>query len=75
VLAIGGFTGSDDAPTLAPFKAYVAAGEIRYFVAGGDRAGGGNQGSAAAIASWVASTFTSTTVGGVTVYDLTSAAT
>ena len=39
----------------------------------GERGGqqGGSQ-SASAIASWVQSTFTSTTVGGVTLYDLTA---
>ena len=79
VLAIGGFTGSDAAPTLAQFQAWVAAGQIHYFVGGGQQGGGpggaqaGGEGSASAIASWVASHFTATTVGGVTVYDLTSA--
>jgi hypothetical protein len=75
VMSIGGFTGSDNAPTLVQFKAWVAAGEIRYFIAGGQGQGGGpggNAGSASEITSWVESTFTSTTVGGVSVYDLTS---
>ncbi|HEX5403827.1 MAG TPA: hypothetical protein VFX16_16185 [Pseudonocardiaceae bacterium] len=40
VMAIGGFTGSDDSPTLAQFQACVAAGEIHYFVAGGGQGGG-----------------------------------
>jgi hypothetical protein len=35
VIAIGGFTGSDPAPTLEQFEAHVAAGEIHYFIAGG----------------------------------------
>ena len=35
VMAIGGFNGSDPSPTLAQFQAYVAAGEIHYFIAGG----------------------------------------
>jgi len=38
------------------------------------RGPGGGQGVAAQIASWVASTFKSTTVGGTTVYDLTQKA-
>jgi 4-amino-4-deoxy-L-arabinose transferase-like glycosyltransferase len=78
VMAIGGFNGSDPSPTLAQFKAYVAAGKIHYFIGGGGTGGGGMGGgatggssSSSAIASWVASTFTSTTIGGVTVYDLT----
>ena len=40
VMAIGGFNGSDDAPTLAQFKAWVAAGDIGYFVVGSRAAGG-----------------------------------
>jgi hypothetical protein len=76
VMAIGGFNGSDPSPTLAQFQAYVAAGEIHYFIAGGGFGGGGNQlgGSSASsdIAAWVAQHFTATTVDGVTLYDLTS---
>jgi hypothetical protein len=77
VMAIGGFTGSDNSPTLAQFKAYVANGEITYFIAGGDGRGGGMGGgggtsSSSEITQWVEANFTSSTVGGVTVYDLTS---
>jgi hypothetical protein len=71
VMAIGGFTGGDPAPTLEHFEAHVAAGEIRYFVAGGGQGGpGGGSGSASQITSWVQAHFASTTVGGQTVYDL-----
>ncbi len=73
VMAIGGFTGSDNSPTLAQFKAYVAEGDITYFIAGGGMGGGGAGGgtsSASQITSWVESTFKSETVGGVTVYVL-----
>ena len=38
VMPIGGFNGSDPSPTLAQFKAYVAAGRIHYFIGSG---GGG----------------------------------
>jgi hypothetical protein len=76
VIASGGFTGSDPAPTLAQFQAYVAAGEVHCFIAGGNGGGGpGGGGSGSAIASWVAAHYTATTVGGSTVYDLTQAAT
>jgi 4-amino-4-deoxy-L-arabinose transferase-like glycosyltransferase len=73
VMAIGGFTGSDDSPTLAQFQADVAAGKIHYYLAGGGMGGGrdGGGGAASQIASWVAAHFAATTVGGVTVYDLT----
>jgi hypothetical protein len=40
VMAIGGFSGSDPAPTLAEFKQMVAAHQVHYFVAGGGAAGG-----------------------------------
>jgi 4-amino-4-deoxy-L-arabinose transferase-like glycosyltransferase len=78
VMAIGGFNGSDPSPTLAQFKKHVADGEIHYFIAGGDQAGGqGGPGgmsaggsTSAQITSWVKATFTAKTVDGVTVYDL-----
>ncbi len=77
VMAIGGFNGSDPSPTLDQFKAYVADGEIHYFIASGEGGGGGRGGGATAggststeISSWVAANFTSDTVDGVTVFDL-----
>ena len=72
VMAIGGFTGSDPAPTLAQFKAYVAAGDITYYIAGGGMGGGpgGGSGSASQITSWVEAHFTSVKIGGQTVYVL-----
>jgi len=39
VMSIGGFTGSDPAPTLEQFQAYVAAGDVHYFVVGGGPGG------------------------------------
>ncbi len=70
VMAIGGWSGSDPAPTLAQFKAYVAAGDISYYIAAG---GGGPGGGNSEIANWVAANYTATTVGASTVYDLTTA--
>ena len=74
VMSIGGFTGSDAYPTLAQFQAYVAAGLIHYFIAGGQGHDGGPGGSSSAseISSWVESSYSSTTVDGVTVYDLST---
>jgi 4-amino-4-deoxy-L-arabinose transferase-like glycosyltransferase len=71
VMAIGGFTGTDPAPTLAQFKAYVAAGDITYFIATGQGAGGGSSSVASQITSWVQAHYKSTTIGGQTVYVLT----
>ncbi len=78
-MAIGGFNGTDPAPSLAQFEKYVSEGKIHYYIAsGGGFGGGGGPGrstsdDASAITSWVESHFTAETVGGVTVYDLTSA--
>jgi len=123
VMAIGGFSGSDPAPTLAEFKKLVSEHKIHYFVSGGIGAGGGfdgggsgeglaggpgrelgdssggsgefggpggapagqtgerggsgdlagpGGGAASQITAWVEAHFTAKTVGGVTVYDLTS---
>jgi len=75
VMAIGGFNGTDPAPTLAQFEKDVSEGKIHYFIAGGGagvRGPGGGSGDASAITSWVESNFAATTIGGVTVYDLTS---
>jgi hypothetical protein len=79
VMAIGGFNGTDPYPTLSQFEKLVHEGKIHYFIAsgaggagpaGGPGAGGGSTSSA--IESWVTSHFSSTTVGGVTVYDLST---
>jgi 4-amino-4-deoxy-L-arabinose transferase-like glycosyltransferase len=77
VMAIGGFNGTDPAPTLAQFETDVSEGKIHYFIADGGGFGGpGGSASddASRITAWVASHFTSETVGGVTVYDLSSGA-
>ncbi|MEU0536285.1 ArnT family glycosyltransferase [Amycolatopsis tolypomycina] len=70
VIGIGGWSGSDPAPTLAEFKAYVAAGEVKYYIEGGR--GGGPGGGSSEITEWVTANFTATTVDGQTVYDLQS---
>lgn len=99
VMAIGGFSGSDPAPSLAEFQKLVAGHEIHYFVSGGGPGGfggaggapgesgageerpegfaapggiGGGSGGASQVTSWVEAHFKAETVGGTTVYDLTS---
>lgn len=78
VMAIGGFTGSDPAPTLAQFQAWVSQGQVHYFIAsnggpgGGGPGGGDNSGVSAQIRTWVQQHYTATTVGDQTVYDLTA---
>jgi 4-amino-4-deoxy-L-arabinose transferase-like glycosyltransferase len=73
IMAIGGFNGTDPAPSLAQFEQYVARGRIHYFLGSG-RAAGGGSGTSRQIAQWVEQHFTSTSVDGVTVYDLTQPA-
>jgi 4-amino-4-deoxy-L-arabinose transferase-like glycosyltransferase len=79
VMAIGGFNGTDPSPTLAQFQSYVAQHKIHYYISGGGgfggggfRGGGGGSSDTSQISQWVQSNFTSTNVGGVTVYDLTA---
>lgn len=75
LMAIGGFTGGDNSPTLAQFQQYVANGDVRYFL---DRSEGGRGGgphhdensSGTEITNWVKQNFTKTEVGGTAVYDL-----
>ncbi len=80
VMAIGGFNGTDPAPTLAQFESYVRNGDVHYFIASGGGSGRGGVGggsgttSASAITSWVESHYTATTVNGVVVYDLVASA-
>ncbi|MCE0766593.1 glycosyltransferase family 39 protein [Pseudonocardia kujensis] len=74
VMSTGGWGGSDSAVTPAQFQQYVAEGRIHYYVGGGRGSGpGGSDSTSSQIAAWVAANFTAaTTVGGQTVYDLTT---
>jgi hypothetical protein len=80
VMAIGGFNGTDPAPTLAQFESWVKDGDIHWYIASGDGFGGGLPGGAGnstssvadQITSWVESHYKSTTVGGTTIYNLTT---
>jgi 4-amino-4-deoxy-L-arabinose transferase-like glycosyltransferase len=69
VMGMGGFTGSDPAPTLAEFEQWAKAGDITYYIAGGGMGGGpGGQGSSSQITAWVEAHYKSATIGGETVY-------
>ena len=71
IMAIGGFIGSDNSPTLAQFQQYVADEQIGYFIDDGrGMPPGANSGSAGDISTWVKQNFTAIDVGGTTVYDL-----
>jgi 4-amino-4-deoxy-L-arabinose transferase-like glycosyltransferase len=58
VMAMGGFSGSDPAPTLDELKAYVASGELRFVMGGGGFGGGGFGGAGfgrdASVSAWLA---------------------
>ena len=71
-MAIGGFNGSDPAPTLAQFKAYVPRARSTTSSVAVASAARVASGSSSAIATWVAASFTTRTVNGVTLYDLTA---
>ena len=78
VMAIGGFDNEGGNLTLAQFQQYVQRGEIHYYIGsggggggGGGRPGGGG-GSTSQITTWVKAHYKSVTIGGETVYDLTS---
>ena len=79
VMAVGGFNGTDPAPTLAQFQAARGRAEDplvrrrRTPSAAAARPRPGGSDDAARIARWVQENFTATTVGGTTVYDLTGA--
>ena len=72
VIAIGGFMGSDPAPTLQQFQSYVADHEIGFYIVSDNSGRGGNVHGD--IADWVSANFTPIKVGQDTVYNLTSPA-
>ncbi len=77
VMAMGGFTGSDPAPTLAELQGYIASGQLRYVLVGGQ--GGGPGGTTASERdAWVTSACTAVDYGGSggsSLYDCAAAVT
>lgn len=74
VMAVGGFNGTDPAPTLEEFRSLVAARRIHYFIGSGSMFGrhavSGSRESAD-ITEYVTTHYSPMTVDGVVVYDLT----
>ena len=85
VMAIGGFSGTDPVPTLQQFQDYVARHQIGYYLAPrgsskgvpslrdepeGEHTDAASPRAHADILRWVRGHFHSTTIGGVTAYDL-----
>ena len=84
-MAIGGFNNEGGNLYAGAVRAYVAQGEIHYYIASGSggavaapapagavRRGAGSS-STSSISSWVEAHFKSVKIGGQTVYDLTQA--
>jgi hypothetical protein len=74
VMALGGFNGSDHAPSLEQFQQYVARGRIHFFIGGAGFGSDSGSRVSSQIATWVTQHCRATTIGGQTVYDLTEAA-
>ena len=54
VMAMGGFTGSDPAPTVEQFQAAVSAGQLRFVIVGSQGGGpGGNSTVSSARTAWI----------------------
>ena len=75
VMAIGGFNGGDDAPTLEQIQALVANGELRFVATGGGGGAPNRGGSSSSISSWVSSACAAVTIDGsaTSVYDCAGA--
>ncbi len=77
VMAMGGFSGTDPAPSLAQIQAYVASGQLRFVLVGGNGGGPGGASTASAVTAWVTSVGKVVDYGGSsgTLYDLSGSAT
>ena len=75
VMAMGGFTGGDPAPTLDQLQGYIATGALRYVLVGGGFGGGfggpgggpgfgGPGGGASSVTSWVTAACAAVTLDG-----------
>jgi 4-amino-4-deoxy-L-arabinose transferase-like glycosyltransferase len=76
VLAMGGFSGTDAAMTVAKLQQLVASGQLRYVLVGGQGGGPGGSGNQA-VTTWVTQNCTSVDYGGTggasSLYDCTAA--
>lgn len=72
VMAMGGFSGSDPAPTLDQLESLVSSGQLRYILIGSGEPGGGGSSD---ISAWVTANGAAVDYGGSsgTLYDLSSA--
>jgi 4-amino-4-deoxy-L-arabinose transferase-like glycosyltransferase len=81
VMAMGGWSGSDNAITLDQLKADVASGKLRYVIisgqGGGGMGGSSSSSSSSSIDAWVVANGKVVTISGssTTLYDLSGATT
>jgi 4-amino-4-deoxy-L-arabinose transferase-like glycosyltransferase len=73
VMAMGGWSGSDNAITLGQLKADVASGRLRYVIVSGQGGGGNSSSGTSSITAWVVANGKAVTVSGATLYDLAGA--
>ena len=75
VMALGGFSGSDQILSVNQLQTLIRDGQVHYFVLSGGGFGGVGGGSSnSALVSWVESHGTTITVGATMVYYVSSAA-
>jgi 4-amino-4-deoxy-L-arabinose transferase-like glycosyltransferase len=70
IMAIGGFNGTDPAPTVAQFEKYVSEGKIHWYIGTSGAGSGGSGTLAGEITTWVEAHFKAQTVDGTTLYNL-----
>ncbi len=75
VMAMGGFTGSDPAPTLEQFQSFVASGALRFVIVGGQGGGPGGGSDTSARTSWIEASCTAMTSVSASLYDCAGAVT
>jgi 4-amino-4-deoxy-L-arabinose transferase-like glycosyltransferase len=76
VMAMGGFSGSDPAPTLEQLQAYVASGQLRFVLVDSGGGGGGPSSGSLDVSAWVTAHGTLVEeVGNGALYDLSGLAT
>lgn len=74
VMAMGGFTGSDPAPTLEEFRTLVASGQLRFVIVGGQGGGpGGSSSTASSRTAWITANCTAVPSVSASLYDCAAA--
>lgn len=75
VMAMGGFTGSDATPTLDQLQSYIASGQLRFVVVGGQGGGPGGGATSSDQSAWIEASCTPVTSVSSSLYDCAGAVT